>query len=54
VETLGIEPEVIPNLLTPELEACAVEILGAERVAEIKAGATPSPLEVARTSSCIL
>lgn len=51
--TMGIDPESIPTEITPEQEACFVDILGAERVAEIKAGASPSASEMFRVRNCL-
>jgi len=52
LEVVGIDPGKLPTELTPEMELCFVEKLGAVRVAEIKEGASPTPTEVFTTRSC--
>jgi hypothetical protein len=52
LETIGIDPASLPNSITPEMEVCFTEKLGASRVAEIKAGASPSATEIFATRSC--
>lgn len=51
--SLGIDPDSVPATVSAEQEACFTDILGAERVAEIKAGAVPSSIEFFRAKSCI-
>ena len=53
LETVGIDPAGLPTEVTAEQEACFIEILGETRVNEIKAGATPSAVEVFRAKDCI-
>jgi hypothetical protein len=50
---LGIDPASVPSTISAEQEACFVSVLGAARVAEIKAGAVPSTIELLRAKSCI-
>lgn len=52
LESIGINPANVPSSITPEMEACFTAKLGAVRVAEIKAGATPSASEVFTSRSC--
>ena len=52
LESLGIDPAKLPSEITPEMEACFLAELGAARVAEIKAGATPTASEVFATRTC--
>lgn len=52
LEKIGIDPAALPSSITPEMEACFVDKLGSARVAEIKAGASPTPLEAVTTASC--
>ena len=35
---MGIDPKTVPTKISPEQEACFSTVIGAERVAEIKAG----------------
>ncbi len=53
LETVGVDPASIPSSITPEQEACFVENLGAKRVAEIKAGDTPTAAEYFTARGCI-
>lgn len=52
LESIGVNPEALPSTITPEMEACFTALLGEARVAEIKGGASPSPLEVLKTKEC--
>ena len=53
LETIGVDPAKLPSSITPAQEACFTEKLGAERVAEIKAGGSPTPTEFYTAKSCI-
>lgn len=53
LEVVGIDPAKVPTTITPEQEACFTETLGAERVAEIKAGASPSATEIFKARECV-
>lgn len=53
LETFGIDPASLPSEITPEQEACFVNILGQSRVDEIKAGDSPTTIEFFRARSCI-
>jgi hypothetical protein len=53
LEKIGIDPATLPTTITPAQEACFTEKLGAPRVAEIKAGATPSAAEFFTARSCL-
>jgi cytoskeletal protein RodZ len=52
LQALGIDPSVVTSI-TPEQEACFVRTLGQERVDEVKAGATPSPIDLFKAKECI-
>lgn len=52
LESIGIDPASLPSEITPEMESCFVEKLGSARVAEIKEGDSPTPIEVVKTKSC--
>lgn len=52
LETFGIDPASVPSDISPEQEACFEATLGEERVAEIKAGAAPTPTEFFRAKDC--
>jgi hypothetical protein len=53
LSTFGIDPASVPSSVTPEQEACFTEKLGAERVAEIKAGGVPTVTEFFEARDCI-
>lgn len=53
LETVGINPADLPSEITPAQEACFVERLGAERVEEIKAGDSPTAMEIISARSCV-
>lgn len=53
LETIGVPPENIPSSFTPEQVSCFEKILGQERVAEIKAGDTPTATEFYKAKECI-
>jgi len=53
LSNLGVDVSAIPSSITPEMEDCLTEKLGEERAAEIKAGATPSPLDILKAKSCL-
>ncbi len=50
---IGIDAGTLPTTMTPGMEACFTEKLGVARVAEIKAGDDPTPLEVAQGLPCV-
>jgi hypothetical protein len=52
LEQVGIDPAAVPTSITPAQEACATEVLGAARVAEIKAGDAPTLPEIAQAREC--
>jgi hypothetical protein len=52
LKSFGIDPSVVSSI-SPEQEACFTAQLGAERVAEIKAGATPSAGDFFNAKSCL-
>ncbi len=51
--SFGIDPASIPSSISAEQETCFAGVLGASRVAEIKAGAVPNALEFFRAKTCI-
>jgi hypothetical protein len=55
LEAFGVDPSSIPSpsSITPEQEACFEEKLGKERVAEIKAGASPTAAEFFQAKDCV-
>lgn len=53
LEGIGVDPASLPSQITPEQEVCFVEVLGQQRVDEIKAGAMPSASEFFQARGCI-
>jgi len=53
LETFGIDPAGLPTEITPNQAACFAEVLGADRVAEIVAGDSPSVSEFFRARGCL-
>jgi hypothetical protein len=53
LEVFGIDPATLPNQISPDQEACFVEKLGAERVAEIKAGEAPTATDFFTARNCL-
>ena len=55
LEAVGVNTATLPSpsSITPAQEACFIEKLGAARVAEIKAGATPTAIEIFTAKACI-
>ncbi len=52
-ESIGIDPATLPTEITPEMESCLIDAVGAERAAEIQGGATPTPIEIFRAKGCL-
>lgn len=53
LESFGIDPESLPETVSPQMEECAVRILGRTRVDELKAGAAPTYGEILKARSCL-
>lgn len=53
LESIGVNPASLPSEITPEQMSCFEGILGAERVAEIKAGDSPEVTEFLQARSCL-
>lgn len=51
MEDFGISSDFFTDL-DSEQQTCLVDVLGEERVEEIKQGAMPTPVEIARGSGC--
>ena len=52
VEALGIDPATLPTEITPALEACLVEKLGAKRSQEIVQGSEPTTADFVKARVC--
>jgi len=53
LEDLGVNVGTLPVNIPPEMEACAIEKLGKNRVEEIIGGDTPSFLEIFKAKDCL-
>lgn len=53
LKALGVDPAKLPTEITPELEKCLAEKLGAERMAEIKKTGTPSATDILTGKDCL-
>jgi hypothetical protein len=53
VESLGINPSSLPTEITPAMEACFIDKLGAKRVSEIVNGDPISMTDSIKASSCL-
>jgi len=53
LETIGVDVENLPTKVTPEMEKCFIETLGAERVKEIMEGASPGPIDFFKAKGCL-
>lgn len=52
LENIGINPQIVPTEITPEMEDCARGALGDERVDQIIQGATPSTIDLLKAQAC--
>jgi len=53
LQTFGIDPAGLPSEITLAQEACFADVLGADRVAEIVAGDSPSVSEFFQARECL-
>jgi hypothetical protein len=53
LQKIGVDPASLPSTITPAMEACFTQKLGADRVAEIKAGSAPTPVDFFQAKSCL-
>ncbi|MDC1205572.1 hypothetical protein N8083_01865 [Candidatus Pacebacteria bacterium] len=53
LENIGIDPRNLPTEITPAQEMCFEDVLGKERVTEIKTGAEPTAIELFRALVCL-
>lgn len=52
LESVGVDLKKVPTEITPEQLGCASQTIGASRVQEITAGATPSISEILEAKHC--
>ncbi len=53
LESLGVDPASLPQEITPALEQCLIEKVGAERAAQIKAGSAPTVADFFKARDCL-
>lgn len=53
LEQVGVNVDALPTTMTPDMEVCFAKKIGVGRVADIKAGASPTPSEVALGLPCV-
>lgn len=53
LEAIGIAPESLPSEITPAMQVCFVEKLGAERAQEIADGDSPTAMDYIKAKSCL-
>ncbi|OGH87001.1 MAG: hypothetical protein A2206_00370 [Candidatus Magasanikbacteria bacterium RIFOXYA1_FULL_40_8] len=53
LESIGVNPETLPSELTPEMEKCLIEKVGAQRADEIVKGDKPTAIDLFKASACL-
>lgn len=53
LEVIGVDPESLPSEITPAMQICFVEKLGAERAQEIADGDSPTPGDYLKAKACL-
>lgn len=53
LQSMGIDTAKLPTEITPALEDCFTQKLGAQRTAEIKQGSAITPVDFLKASSCV-
>ncbi len=53
LELIGVDPSSLPSEITPAMQICFVEKLGAERAQEIADGDSPTPADYIKAKSCL-
>ena len=53
LQSVGVDVSKLPTEITPGMEECFVEKLGQERVDQIVAGSSPTPVEFLKTQECL-
>lgn len=53
LENFSIDPAKLPTQITPQMEVCFMEKLGAERVQAIKGGEQPNVIDFFKAKSCL-
>lgn len=53
LESIGVDPSVLPTEVTPELEKCLIDKVGAKRAEEISKGSEPTAMDFLKASACL-
>lgn len=53
LEVIGVDPESFPTEITPAMQVCFVEKLGAERAQEIADGDSPTAGDYIKAKTCL-
>lgn len=53
LEAIGVDPQSLPSEITPAMQVCFVEKLGAERAQEIADGDSPNAMDYIKAKSCL-
>lgn len=53
LESLGVDTENLPTQITQEMQDCAVDALGQERVNAIIGGAAPTVSDILKAKNCL-
>jgi hypothetical protein len=53
LEAVGIDPTAVPSTISPEQESCFENAIGTARVEAIKAGDTPTAIEIFAGRNCL-
>jgi len=53
LKSFGVDPATLPTTIPSNLEQCAVDALGSDRVSQIKSGATPSLTDYLKAKQCL-
>lgn len=53
LDSIGVNFENLPSQITPQMETCFAEKLGAKRISEFQAGASPSLTDFLKVKSCL-
>ena len=53
LESIGVNPETLPSELTPEMEKCLIEKVGAQRADEIVKGDKPTAIDLFKAGACL-
>lgn len=53
LKSFGVDPATLPTTIPSNIEQCATDALGADRISQIKSGATPSLSDFLKAQNCL-